>query len=222
MKSHLRIVLLIFLVAGTLGDDGFNLLDALGDPEPTPPKPTEKPKAPEQPKNDGGLDLLDAFGPDEPAATVKPKNPSSGDTGGFGFNLDDALGPDSNPKPDKPAVNPPNSGGGGGALDNNDLLDVIGGDYKPDGGHSAGGHAEDPGYDPHGGADQPQEAGSGQIAGIVSAIGVALAGAAGSYFAYQKKKLCFKLQGGADPESGKGQHGTNSDPQVFSNLLRTN
>lgn len=42
----------------------------------------------------------------------------------------------------------------------------------------------------------PAEAGSGQIAGIVSAIGVALLGAASSYFAYQKKKLCFKLQGG--------------------------
>ncbi|KAI3366253.1 hypothetical protein L3Q82_009715 [Scortum barcoo] len=58
------------------------------------------------------------------------------------------------------------------------------------------------------------EAGSGQIAGIVSAIGVALLGAASSYIAYQKKKLCFKLQGGADPESGKGQRGNQSDPQA--------
>lgn len=38
--------------------------------------------------------------------------------------------------------------------------------------------------------------GAGPIAGIVSAIGVALFGAASSYFAYQKKKLCFKMQGG--------------------------
>ncbi|KAF7644635.1 hypothetical protein LDENG_00218670 [Lucifuga dentata] len=67
----------------------------------------------------------------------------------------------------------------------------------------------------------PSEAGSGQIAGIVSAIGVALLGAASSYFAYQKKKLCFKLQGGADPERGKVQHSAPSDPQVFSDLLRT-
>lgn len=37
---------------------------------------------------------------------------------------------------------------------------------------------------------------SGKIAGIAGAIGVALLGAASSYFAYQKKKLCFKLQGG--------------------------
>lgn len=42
----------------------------------------------------------------------------------------------------------------------------------------------------------PALAESGKIAGIASAIGVALLGAASSYFAYQKKKLCFKLQGG--------------------------
>uniref|UniRef100_A0A3Q4MRG9 CD99 molecule n=1 Tax=Neolamprologus brichardi TaxID=32507 RepID=A0A3Q4MRG9_NEOBR len=64
--------------------------------------------------------------------------------------------------------------------------------------------------------------GSGPIAGIISAVGVALVGAASSYFAYQKKKLCFKLQGGADPESGKGHQGTRSEPQVLSNLLQTN
>lgn len=42
----------------------------------------------------------------------------------------------------------------------------------------------------------PTEAGSGALAGIISAVGVALFGAASSYFAYQKKKLCFKIQGG--------------------------
>lgn len=40
------------------------------------------------------------------------------------------------------------------------------------------------------------EADAGTVAGIASAIGVALLGAASSYFAYQKKKLCFKIQGG--------------------------
>lgn len=39
------------------------------------------------------------------------------------------------------------------------------------------------------------EAGSGKVAGILGAIGVALVGAASGYFAYQKKKLCFKPQG---------------------------
>ncbi|MED6255834.1 hypothetical protein ATANTOWER_015660 [Ataeniobius toweri] len=54
---------------------------------------------------------------------------------------------------------------------------------------------------------------SGPIAGIISAVGVALVGAASSYFAYQKKKLCFKMQGGADPESGKSHQGGRSDNQ---------
>ncbi|XP_023152967.1 CD99 molecule isoform X1 [Amphiprion ocellaris] len=248
MKLCFRIALLLLLVAGTLTQDGFDLFDALDDVAPTPPKPKEQPKIPEKPKNDDGLDLLDAFGPDEPEPEKpkkptsgdsggldlldafgpdepqpeKPKKPSSGDSGGFGFDLEDALKPDPNAKPDKPAVNPPRGGGGGGSFDDSDLFDVSGGDYKPDGGRG-GRRPVDSNYDNQGGADQPQaEAGSGQIAGIASAIGVALLGAASSYFAYQKKKLCFKLQGGADPERGKGHHGTNSDPQVFSNLLRTN
>lgn len=34
------------------------------------------------------------------------------------------------------------------------------------------------------------------MAAIISSVGVAILGAASSYFAYQKKKLCFKVQGG--------------------------
>lgn len=154
--------------------------------------PTEKPK--EQPK--------------------APEKPKSDD----GLDLGDAIGPDE-PATVKP--NKPSSGdaGGGGSFGDSDLLDIGGGDYKPDPGRPNAGGGADPDQDSHGGADQPQEAGSGKIAGIVSAIGVALLGAASSYFAYQKKKLCFKIQGGADPE--KGHQGTHSDPQVFSNLLKT-
>ncbi|XP_072235509.1 CD99 molecule [Leuresthes tenuis] len=220
MKLALRTLSLLLLLSGTLTQDEFNLGDALGDPDPTPAQPREQPKAPETDKTGGELDLFDALGPDVPP-TKKPKKPSSGDSGGFdGFDLEDALKPD--PKTDKPPVKPPKSGGGGGSFDDSDLFDVSGGDYKPDGGRS-GGRASDPGHDPHGPADQPQaEAGSGQIAGIVSAIGVALMGAVSSYVAYQKKKLCFKLQGGADPESGKGHQGTHSEPQALSNLLQTN
>ncbi|XP_029306948.1 CD99 molecule isoform X1 [Cottoperca gobio] len=217
MKFCLRIGLLLFLVTGTLTQNGFDLSDAFDDLDPTPAKPKEQPKAPEKPKHDGGLDLSDAFAPDEP--TKEPKKPSSRDSGGF--DLEDAFGPDLNPKTDKPAVKPPNSGGGGGTFDDSDLFDAGADGYKPDAGRPGGGGGADPDYNPNGGADQPQEAGSGQIAGIASAIGVALLGAATSYFAYQKKKLCFKLQGGADPESGKGRHNTQNDPQVFSDLLRT-
>ncbi|XP_062270645.1 CD99 molecule isoform X1 [Scomber scombrus] len=237
MKSCLRIVLLVFLVTGTLTQE-FDLSDAFDiDPtqEPKAPEP-EKPKSPDVPKTDE-FDLSDAFdkGPtQEPKAPEpeKPKSPdvpktddksekkpsSGGGGGGDGFDLEAALVPD-NPT-EKPAPRPPKGGGGGGSFDITDLEDVAGGDFKPDGGRS-GGRGEDSGHDTQGGADQPEEAGSGQIAGIVSAIGVAILGAASSYFAYQKKKLCFKLQGGQDPESGKDQHGTQSDPQVLSNLLKT-
>ncbi|XP_010777036.1 CD99 molecule isoform X2 [Notothenia coriiceps] len=224
MRLCLRIVSLLFVVTGTLTQDGFDLYDALDNDEvrPTPAKPKEEPKAPEDPKSDGGLDLSDAFGPAEPKPTLKPtpKKPSSGDAGGGdGFDLGDALGPDPNPKPDKPVVNPPPSGGGGGNFDINDLAEAGGGGYKPDEGPGGGG-GSDQGYESNDGAEEPQ-AGSGKIAGIASAIGVALLGAASSYFAYQKKKLCFKIQGGVDPESGKHHSGNQSDPQVFSNLLRT-
>ncbi|XP_049611670.1 CD99 molecule isoform X2 [Syngnathus scovelli] len=190
---------------------------ALTQDDPTPPKPKEQPKSPDNTNLDEGLDLFDALGPDEPEPE-KPKKPTNtGDSGGFGFDLDDALKPDPNAKPDKPVVNPPNRGGGGGNFGDNDLFDISdGGNYNPD----DDGRPGDSNYNHAGGADQPQEAGSGAIAGIVSAIGVALLGAASSYFAYQKKKLCFKIQGGADPESGKS-HPTQSNPQVYSNLLRT-
>ncbi|XP_065110961.2 CD99 molecule isoform X10 [Paramisgurnus dabryanus] len=120
-----------------------------------------------------------------------PKNPS-GDpkkTSGDGFDLSDALGPDTEPK--KPVVKPPQDSGTG--------------------------RGSGPGYE-GGASDQPQE-GGGALAAIISSVGVALLGAASSYFAYQKKKLCFKVQGGQDPESGKNPHGGASDNHALSNLL---
>eukprot|EP00063_Salmo_salar_P032186 XP_014007021.1 PREDICTED: CD99 antigen-like protein 2 isoform X8 [Salmo salar] len=187
MKSCLWIALLVTLVIGTKAQD---------------------------------FDLSDAFDLDDAITTI-PKQPKQ---------------PTKDPEPEKPAGIPPKEGGtdpkpvdpkktaeGGASFGDNDLFDISDNDnYKPDPGKGGGGgaRAADPApSDPNGGggapADQPQEgeAGSGQIAGIVSGIGVALLGAASSYFAYQKKKLCFKVQGGEDPESGKNAHGAQSDPQ---------
>ncbi|XP_033955436.1 CD99 molecule isoform X4 [Pseudochaenichthys georgianus] len=154
MRLCLRIVSLLFVVTGTLTQDGFNLLDALDEVPPTPAKPKEEPKAPEDPISDDGLSLSDAFGPAEPMPTPKPtKKPSSGDAGGGGgFDLGDALGPDPNPKPDTPVVNPPPSGGGGGTFDINDLADAGGDGYKPDEGPGGGG-----GYESNDGAEEPQD-----------------------------------------------------------------
>lgn len=156
MKLCLRIALL-FLVTGTLTQD-FDLEDALGAPEPTPQKPKEKPKTPEQPKKDGDLNLWDAFGPGD-SQPEKPKKPSPGGSDSNGFDLEDAVNPGPTTKPDKPAVKPPKGGGGGGSFDDSDLFDVSGGDYKPDGGRS-GGRAMDPqggAEQPQGGAEQPQD-----------------------------------------------------------------
>ncbi|XP_047210899.1 CD99 molecule isoform X2 [Girardinichthys multiradiatus] len=197
----LRILLLLLVITATLTQHDFNVGDAVV-PVPISQKPKEQPVNPKKPGSDD------------------PKKPSSGDSGGFGFNLEDALKPGSTLEPKKPAIKSP-SGGGGGHFDDKDLFDVSDGGYKPDGGRS-GGRAVDPGYDNQGGADQPQAESSGPIAGIISAVGVALVGAASSYFAYQKKKLCFKMQGGADPESGKSHQGGRSDNQVFSNLVQNN
>ncbi|XP_052355080.1 CD99 antigen-like isoform X7 [Oncorhynchus keta] len=228
MKSCLWIALLVTLVIGTKTQD-LDLSDAFDFDDPSDPI-TTIPKQPKEPAKDpspgGGFDLFDALGPEEPEkpAGIPPKE------GGTDPKPVDPKKTAEDPVPGKPAVVPPKDGGtGGGSFGDNDLFDLSDNDnYKPDPGKGGGARAADPApSDPNGGggapADQPQgeEAGSGQIAGIVSGIGVALLGAASSYFAYQKKKLCFKVQGGEDPESGKNAHGAQSDPQVMSNLLRS-
>ncbi|XP_028837732.1 CD99 molecule isoform X1 [Denticeps clupeoides] len=207
MRSYFWLVFLACVVSTRA--QGFDLGDALEDLD--DPKPKATTKAPEVPKKSGtgDFDILDALGDDGKAP---PKKPSGG-----GLDLEDALLP--GPEPKKPVIPPKVDGGKGGNFDDSDLDDVVNGDsgYKPEGGKGkAGGTA----YDHAGGSSEGTSQGSGPIAGIVSAVGVALIGAASSYFAYQKKRLCFKFQGGADPESGKGQPGTRSDQQVLSNLLR--
>ncbi|XP_023819619.1 CD99 antigen isoform X5 [Oryzias latipes] len=159
-------------------------------------------------RTQGGFDLSDALD-DHPTDAPKPKEPTKSP---------EKPKPDSPKTTKKPSIP---SGGGGGSFSDDDLLNTLDDGYKPDKTGSRG-RAADSNYDAAGGADQPQEAGSGPIAGIISAIGVALVGAASGYFAYQKKKLCFKLQGGTDPESGKGRAGTQAEPQVLSNLLQSN
>ncbi|XP_011492776.1 CD99 antigen isoform X4 [Oryzias latipes] len=162
-------------------------------------------------RTQGGFDLSDALD-DHPTDAPKPKEPTKSP---------EKPKPDSPKTTKKPSIPSGGGGGGGGSFSDDDLLNTLDDGYKPDKTGSRG-RAADSNYDAAGGADQPQEAGSGPIAGIISAIGVALVGAASGYFAYQKKKLCFKLQGGTDPESGKGRAGTQAEPQVLSNLLQSN
>ncbi|XP_035249796.1 CD99 molecule isoform X2 [Anguilla anguilla] len=223
MMSYLWIFLLASLAIGPNAQD-LDLSDAVAEgdaaPAATPAAVPENPAvpAPEETKEPTGaaddLDLAEAAKPEptpEPAkpteAPKAPEEPAGGD-----LDLGDAVDPEPEPKPvpDKPAVDTPtDEGNAGGSFGDSDLLDHGNNDndHKPDGGKGEA-------------ADEPQEAGAGQIAGIVSAVGAAIVGAVGSYFAYQKKKLCFKVQGG-DPESANKESGTQADPQVMSNLLKS-
>uniref|UniRef100_A0A3Q2Z3S1 Retinitis pigmentosa 1-like 1 protein n=1 Tax=Hippocampus comes TaxID=109280 RepID=A0A3Q2Z3S1_HIPCM len=67
------------------------------------------------------------------------------------------------------------------------------------------------------------ESGSGSLAAILCAVGVAFVGAGTAYYTYQKKKLCFKNLHEEDPEAArKADAGeAQSDPQVLSNLLNS-
>ncbi|XP_060754977.1 CD99 molecule isoform X2 [Neoarius graeffei] len=207
MTSYLWILLFGVLVITKAQE--LDLGDALGgDDEPTP-KPAEPPKT-----GGGELDLGDAFGGDD-EPTPKPAEPPK--TGGGGLDLEDALLPDlEDPVTEAPKqpVIPPNDGG---AFSDSDL-NIDG--HKPDpgqGGRSRANSGDTTDFQD----DQPKAAEGGQMAGIISAVAVAIFGAASSYFAYQKKKLCFKGQGGTDPESGRNQAGNQSDPQAYSDLLRS-
>ncbi|XP_036397261.1 CD99 molecule isoform X4 [Megalops cyprinoides] len=229
MMSYLWIFLLASLTIGANAQE-LDLGDALGGDDPAP-TPAPAPKEPEPPKDTNGdeLDLGDAFDLDPTKKPLPPpedpKAPSGEPTKKPVPPPEDPKAPSGDPKPDKPAVEPPKDGGSeaaGGSFGDSDLVDLGGGgsDYKPDGGRG-GARAADPASGSNGdGAEEPQEGGSGQIAGIVSAVGVAIIGAASSYFAYQKKKLCFKIQGG-DPESANKDSGTQAEPQVLSNLLKS-
>ncbi|XP_032886145.1 CD99 antigen-like protein 2 [Amblyraja radiata] len=211
-------------------DNGFDLEDAIPDDRtlmPTPAKPR---------KQTGGTDtgeclhLLDFLRTTKPprktiktaGTTKKPPNTDSDSD----LDLADALD-DNNDKskrnpgnPDRPST--PRSNGnkhkeGGSDFSDSELDDVLGGgDYKPD---------ERKKDDPLPPDDQKDVAlPETTIAGIVTAVAATLVGAISSYIAYQKKQLCFKMQGTLNQVYLKGENveaGTMSEPQAERNLLET-
>ncbi|KAM9406428.1 CD99 antigen-like protein 2 isoform 2-T2 [Salvelinus alpinus] len=237
-------LLAVKVLSQDFGD--FDLSDALDDGDVTkaPAAATPKPK----PVPSGAdLDLSDFFGegdkitttkapskvpPKVPAtkAPLKPK-PKPGDE----FDLSDAL----DPKNDiggkdknkgqadkgiggggKGAGASNNRGGNGGGSFSDDDLFGVGKDntYKPDkgkGGRNGGpSTADDNNYD--------TMAETGTIAGIVSAVGVALVGAVTSYISYQKKKFCFSIQQSLNAELVKTDNPdavVATEPQVQQTLL---
>ncbi|XP_034020079.1 CD99 antigen-like protein 2 isoform X3 [Thalassophryne amazonica] len=181
-----------------LSQGELDLSDALGgddkSPATSPPKPP-KPVAPAEGAGEGGeLDLSDFFDVTKAPPKVIPKVPKS-----------------------TKAPVKPKSGG----FSDDDLLDVSKDDtYKPDKGRGG-----QPGRnDQIGQSDQNSEttAEIGTIAGIVSAVAMALVGAITSYISYQKKKLCFGIQQSLNAEVMKAENPEGvvaTEPQVKQTLL---
>ncbi|XP_006774174.2 PREDICTED: CD99 antigen-like protein 2 [Myotis davidii] len=175
------------------GDD-FDLADALGDRDDGRRK-----------QSAGGGESIDHITSTSPSISTKrpgttraPAKPAVDD-----FDLADALD-DRNDRDD--GRRKPSAGGGG--FSDKDLEDVLGGgDYKPDKGRGDGGY----------GNNDDSEAGmspeTGTIAGVASALAMALIGAVTSYISYQQKKFCFRIQHAAE-----GQEGLNADYVKGENL----
>ncbi|KFP66177.1 CD99 antigen-like 2, partial [Cariama cristata] len=124
------------------------------------------------------------------------------------FDLADALD-DKNDRKDagRPDVRP------GEALSDDDLASIVDGGYSPDKKkapcslHPTGTVAE-----------------TGTIAGIASALAMALIGAVSSYISYQQKKFCFSIQQGLNTEYVKGENMeavVSEEPQVKYSVLET-
>ncbi|GCC25801.1 CD99 antigen-like protein 2 isoform X6 [Chiloscyllium punctatum] len=226
MSNALRVILLcatFTLLTGQVlgGSDDFDLFDAISDdvtPKPTPAKPHN----PSGGKDSGDFNIWDLLQttppprktPKSPKATKKTPKKGNSDPNDFGldFDLSDAIDDrnDNRGKGEK-------DDSGTSNISDKDLEDLLGGgDYKPDKKKSGGNVPP---------SDQDQVAmPETTIAGIASAIGAALLGAVSSYIAYQKKQLCFKIQGSLNQQYVKGENaeaGAMSEPQAERSLLQT-
>ncbi|XP_032701150.1 CD99 antigen-like protein 2 isoform X4 [Lontra canadensis] len=111
-----------------------------------------------------------------PGTTRAPPKPAEDD-----FDLADALD-DRNDLDD--GRRKPSAGGGG--FSDKDLEDILGGgEYKPDKGDGRYGSDD---------SESGVSAEAGTIAGVASALAMALIGAVSSYISYQQKKFCFSIQ----------------------------
>ncbi|KAM9400910.1 CD99 antigen-like protein 2 isoform 3-T3 [Salvelinus alpinus] len=204
--SLFLVVSLLTVKALSQNSDGFDLSDALTDNVSIAPAATPKPVEGADEK------ITPTKAPPKAPATKapshKPKPPSDE------FDLSDALDPNNDiGGKDK------NKGQAGGSFSDDDLLDV-GKDntYNPDkgkGGHGGGQSAADD-------DNLDTMAETGTIAGIISAIGLALVGAVTSYVSYQKKKFCFSIQQSLNADLVKTDNPdavVATEPQVQQTLL---
>lgn len=168
---------------------------------PVPPMVPGKDPAKPKPKETDEFDLADALDPNNDIKG-KGKDSDKNDKGLGGGGRDDGQ---------------PNSRGGGGFSDN-DLVDVGKDEtYNPDkgkGGRATGGSDSD---------ENETVAQTGTIAGIASAIGMALVGAVSGYISYQKKKFCFSIQQSLNTDMVKADAPdavVAQEPQVQQTLLQ--
>lgn len=215
--------LLSLLTVKVRCEDGFDLADALGgDDEPTKP-PTKAPRPQPGGAADDDFSLSEAIDFDttkKPAASappptkapVKPKPKPGPDD----FDLGDALDPNND-------IGGKGKGGkGGSSFTDDDLADLDRDGYKPDkgkGGYGGGDGGKDLDNNDYDGT----MAETGTIAGIVSAVAMALVGAVTSYISYQKKKFCFAIQQSLNTDMVKAENPdavVAQEPQVQQTLLQ--
>ncbi|XP_018085402.1 CD99 antigen-like protein 2 isoform X4 [Xenopus laevis] len=140
-------------------------------------KPKPKPKPPKTPTHDSGdLDLSDFF--DTPIKTTT--------------------------KPPRRVTKPPPKQPDPNDFDLSDALD--GKNDRKDGGGGGGGRAAGQGDNDGSDSRFGSQAETGTIAGIASALAMALIGAVSSYISYQQKKFCFSIQEGLNAEYVKGEN----------------
>ncbi|XDV18510.1 hypothetical protein PO909_024184, partial [Leuciscus waleckii] len=169
--------------------------------------------------------------------SVAPRKVQSGPDD---FDLEDALDPDNDirgkgkdsGKGDKDLGErgrddgKPNSRGGSSLLTDDDLMDVANDkNYNPEKGKGGkGGSASIGGdVDPADENNYDTMAETGTIAGIVSAVGMALVGAVSGYISYQKKKFCFSIQQSLNADMVKADAPdavVAQEPQVQQTLLQ--
>ncbi|XP_010128369.1 PREDICTED: CD99 antigen-like protein 2, partial [Chlamydotis macqueenii] len=192
----------------------FDLADYFDTPLDTttkPAKPTPKPfPRPGKPDN-SFWDVIHSTTTKRPKTTRAPPKHNPGKNA-MDFDLADALD-DKNDRKDagKPDIRP------GEAFSDDDLAGIVDGGYSPDKKKGDGG-STDSNYD--GG----RVAETGTIAGIASALAMALIGAVSSYISYQQKKFCFSIQQGLNAEYVKGENVeavVSEEPQVKYSVLET-
>ncbi|XP_077342109.1 CD99 antigen-like protein 2 isoform X4 [Lithobates pipiens] len=190
--SSLCALILLAAVWSAHGQDDFSLEDALDDIPTVKPKP-KPPKPPQKPSDDFDFDLFDATQPPKVIPKPPPKKPDI---------------PMTTRKPHVSTKRPPKK------HDPNDfdLSDALNDKNDRPGGGGGGGDARDTDN-----TDAGTLAETGTIAGIASALAMALIGAVSSYISYQQKKFCFSIQQGLNAEYVKGEHMegvVSEEPQV--------